>query len=146
MQQLNKWWQEKPLILIMLGGLLFRLLAVIFSKGFGFHDDHFLYIEPAQAWVENYNYNGWLSGKAIAPENPSNFSFFYSGCQYIFLLIFKYIGLTDPQGKMYVIRLIHALFSMLTIYFGYKIAEKLSNIHVAKKVGLLLALLWFWPL
>ena len=38
-------WNNQPLKLILLIGLLLRLVAAIFSKGYGMHDDHFLVLE-----------------------------------------------------------------------------------------------------
>jgi hypothetical protein len=55
------------------------------------------------------------------------------------------MGIFDPQVKMYTVRLLHAFYSLLTVYFGYRITGKLTNRHYAKQVGLLLSLYWFWP-
>ena len=49
-----------PLQQLMIIGLLVRLVAVVFSKGFGWHDDHFLIIESSQSWVDGFDYNYWL--------------------------------------------------------------------------------------
>jgi len=57
LQQLRKYWDEKPLLLILGAGLFLRLLAVVFSKGFGFFDDHFLIIEAGQSWADGTDYN-----------------------------------------------------------------------------------------
>ena len=46
---------------------------------------------------------------------------------------------------MYVVRFLHAFYSLLVVYFGFKIAEKISGISIAKKAGLILALLWILP-
>lgn len=51
----------------------------------------------------------------------------------------------DAQSKMYVVRLIHALFSLITIVLGYKIAIKYSDKRTATMIGLLLSMLWFMP-
>jgi hypothetical protein len=55
------------------------------------------------------------------------------------------IGLDDPQGKMYIVRLLHALWSLLTVYFGFKIARHFGNQNNAKRVGWLLAIFWIFP-
>ena len=62
MKQLLQRFQNNftPLQQLMLLGILIRLLSVIFSKGFGWHDDHFLVIEASQSWVDGYDYNNWL--------------------------------------------------------------------------------------
>jgi len=49
---LKNYFNTHPLRFAIFAGLLFRLMAVIFSKGFGFFDDHFLVLEAAQCWVD----------------------------------------------------------------------------------------------
>ena len=49
-------WETRPLQIIMGLALLFRMLAVVFAKGYGMHDDHFCVIDVAQQWL-----NGTLS-------------------------------------------------------------------------------------
>ncbi len=137
-------WNNQPLKLILLTGLVLRLIAAVFSKGYGMHDDHFLVLEPAQSWVDGYDYNSWLPGSTEEPT-PSGHSFFYVGIHYLILLILKFAGITDPQVKMFIIRLLHAAFSLITIYVGYKITLKLADQKTAKLTGLLLAVLWFMP-
>lgn len=146
MNYLRKLWDEKPLALILFAGLFFRLLAAIFSKGYGMSDDHFLVIEPAQAWVDGYNYNNCLPEAGKPDIVPQGHSFFYPGLHYVLFLILKFVGITDPQGKMYIVRLLHALFSLVIIYCGYKITERLAGKKQAHSVGLLLALFWFMPM
>ncbi len=135
-------WEKHPLAVIMAAGFLFRLLAIIFSKGYGMHDDHFLVIEPAQKWADGQC--DWLpSGGAQGPEGHS---LFYWGVHGFLFLFLKWIGMTDPQSKMYIVRAIHALWSMLTIYYGYKIAERFGGRKAANQAGLILALLFFFPM
>lgn len=142
--KLRYYWNKQPLACIIVVGLLFRLLAVVFSKGFGMYDDHFLIIEQAQSWVDKVNRSDWLPQLSIN-ATPPGISYFYTGLHYLLFSLLEKTGIYDPQIKMYVVRLLHALYSLLTIYFGYRITEKLTNERNAKQVGLLLALFWFWP-
>ena len=137
-------WDERPLVLIMGIALFFRLLATIFAKGWGMFDDHFIVIESSQSWVDGYDYNDWLPG---SPGNtgPTGHNLFYPGIHYLLFSLFSWTGLTDPQSKMFVIRLIHGLFSLITVYLGYRITETLYGKRSARISGLLLALLWFMP-
>lgn len=141
---IRKYWNEQPLLLIMLLGIFFRLLAAIFARGWGMIDDHFLVIESAQSWVDGSDYNSWLPG---SPGNsgPTGHNFFYPGLHFILFSFFKIIHLNDPQMKMFLVRLINGSWSLITIYFGYKITERLSDKRSARIVGLLLAILWFMP-
>ena len=143
-EKLKYYWEHRPLTCIILAGLLFRLLAVVFSKGFGMYDDHFLIIEQAQSWVDRVNSSEWLP-QLSKNAKPPGISYFYTGLHYLLFSLLEKTGIYDPQIKMYVVRLLHALYSLLTIYFGYRITEKLTNDRSAKQVGLLLALFWFWP-
>jgi hypothetical protein len=138
-------WENNPLQLILVAAALLRLLAAIFSKGFGMHDDHFLVLEPAQSWVDGYDYNRWLPG-GKSDAVPSGHSFFYAGIHYLILLFFKSAGIIDPQMKMFIIRLLHGAFSLITVYFGYKIARLMTDKNTAAVTGLILTVLWFFPM
>ncbi len=144
-EKIKAYYSDNPLNVILLAGLFFRILAVLFSRGYGWHDDQFLIIEIAQSWVDGIDYYLWLP-TADGTNVPEGFSFFYVGIHYLLFSLFDAVGFTDPQGKMYVIRLLHALWSMLIIYFGYKITLKLSNRKSANLAGWLLALLWLFPM
>ena len=135
---LRKKWDEQPLVVIIFLATFFRILSVIFSKGYGMHDDHFLIIEPAQSWVDNFDYNDWFN---IPPPH----SLFYTGLHFLFLKGFHTIGIYDPQVKVFFVRLLHALISLATIIAGYKIANHYSGKKTARIVGLLLAIYWFMP-
>ena len=142
---IKQYFKAHPLRSILFVGLLFRLIATIFSKGFGFFDDHFLVLEASQSWVDGFDYNNWLPSSNDPTRQPQGHSFFYVGIHYLILKTLTVCGLTDPQGKLYVVRLLHALWSMLTIYYGFKIAYKRSNLQVATWVGAALAIYWFYP-
>ena len=141
----KSYYKSNPLGIIIYVGLLIRLLATVFSRGYGWHDDQFLVIEIAQSWVDGIDYYSWLpSADGLNP--PEGFSFFYVGLHYLLFSFFKIIGIYDPQIKMLFVRLLHAIWSVLIIYYGYKITLKLSNIDNAKLVGWILALFWIFPM
>jgi hypothetical protein len=142
---LRQYFLLHPLRFSVFAGLIFRLLATVFSKGFGFFDDHFLILEAAQSWVDGTDYNYWLPSELDPSRQPQGHPYFYVGIHYILLKIQTMVGITDPQGKLYLIRLLHAIWSLLVVYFGFKIAYKKSNLTVASYVGLALALYWFFP-
>ncbi len=140
----NRLWRRKPLVIIMTAAIVFRLLAVIFAKGWGMMDDHFIVIESAQSWVDGKDYNDWLPG---SPSNtgPTGHNFFYPGLHFMLFSFFRFIGLDDPQLKMMLVRFFHAAWSLVTVFFGYKITERLGNRRAARLAGILLAILWFMP-
>lgn len=72
-------------------------------------------------------------------------SFFYVGINYCFFGAMKGMGIHNPKTKMLILRILHALFSLLTVYFGYRIVFKFAGENPARLSGILLALLWFMP-
>lgn len=136
--------EKHPFLFIMAIGMILRFIAVIFSKGFGMHDDHFLVIEPAQSWLDGVDYYRWLPSTE-GNEGPQGHSFFYVGFHFLFFHFLKLFGLSDPQLKMYFVRGIHALLSLLVISFGYRIASLIAEKKIAYRVALLLAVFWFMP-
>lgn len=140
----KRYWDEHPLAVIMGLAVVFRLLASVFAKGWGMFDDHFIVIESAGSWVAGHDYNDWLPG---SPGNhgPTGHNFFYPGLNFIFFLFLKWCGITDPQTKMFFVRLVHAAISLMTVYLGYRIAEKLQDKKAARLAGILLAIFWFMP-
>lgn len=124
---------------ILLVALLFRVVAAFWSKGFAFSDDHYEVVELAQKWREGIPF--------IEPgKEVYLFSLFYPGLHYLLFDACNALGITDPQSMMLVVRLFHALVSLLTVYYGYLLALRISGSkEVAVISGLLLAVLWFFP-
>jgi hypothetical protein len=131
-------WDKNPLLIIVLAAAVFRLLAAVFSKGYSMHDDHFVFIETPQRWLEGHP--TWLD----EPEGVKR-SLIYPGFHYLLFAFLEAIRVTDPQQKMLVVRLIHAAYSMLTVIYGYLIALHLTDLKIARKVGILLAVFWLMP-
>ncbi|MGV3642393.1 MAG: glycosyltransferase family 39 protein [Adhaeribacter sp.] len=127
-----------PLCVILLLALLIRVLAAIFSRGYAFNDDHFDVIAIAQHWVEGVP--DWLH-----EGSPPRHSMFYAGLHYVLFYLCEQAGFHSPGGKMLLVRLLHGLYSLLTVYYGYKITALLSGNREARLVGLMLALMWFMP-
>ncbi len=130
---------------ILIAALVIRILAAIFSKGYGMHDDHFVVIETASSWSDGIDNSGWLSWSEQSIGKPQGHSFTYVGLNYVFFKVCKAVGFSDPQVLMTLNRLVHAGLSLLVVFFGIKITEKLSNRKNAVTVGWLLALLWVMP-
>ena len=109
------------------------------------HDDHFLVIEAAQSWVDGADYNDWLPSSSKT-NKPSGHSLLYPGLHFILFKVLQFIGMEDPQNKMYIVRFLHAAWSMIIVYLGYLIAFQKGGIKVARTTGLLLAILFFMPI
>lgn len=127
-----------PLRSILFIALILRLLAAFFSQGYAFNDDHFDVITVAQNWL--YGLPHWLQ-----PDDPPRHSIFYTGIHYLIFYLLEAVGIESPSNKMLIIRLIHALYSLLVVYYGYKITKLLSTPSDARLVGLILSVIWFMP-
>lgn len=124
-------------------GFIFRLLAVFFARGFGMHDDHYLVIEAGQSFADGDDYNNWLPWHNDGI--PTGHSWFYVGIHFIIFKFLNIIGVADPQWKMIFVRFLHAGYSLLTVYWSYRIMQKLHGEKVALQSAWLLSLLWFIP-
>ena len=140
----NQKLAQKPLTTILIIALILRLVAAIFARGYGMHDDHFLVIEASQSWVDGTDYNNWLPKNRLS-DVPDGHSFFYVGIHYVLFSVIKWLGIHNPDTKMYIIRILHALLSLLVVWGGYKIARQQAGERTAKRVGIFLAMLWFMP-
>ncbi len=137
------YWEENPLLLILLLGGFFRLLAVLFSKGYGMYDDQYFVVEVAQSWVDGNDYYSWLPGSKDVQVMGHHY--LYACIHYVMFSAMKVMGMFDPQFKMYIIRFIHAALSMITIYCGYQIAHYYGGKRAARETGLLLAIFFIFP-
>ncbi len=130
------------MLILLLGGF-FRLLAVFFSNGYAMHDDHFHVVEVAQGWVDGRDLFDWLT---VTYGGKTTFrSLLYPGLVYFLFEALEFLGLDDPMGKMRVVRLLHAAWSMLTIVWVYWIARELGHPRAARQAALLTAVLWLMP-
>ena len=130
-------WERRPLPLLLALAALLRLAAALLSRGYGMHDDHFLVVELAQRWAEG---RADLSAEMVAMR-----SLVYPWLHAELFAGLERVGITDPQGKMLVVRLLHAAWSLGTVYFGYRCALALSGPRAARAAGLLLAGFWIMP-
>jgi 4-amino-4-deoxy-L-arabinose transferase-like glycosyltransferase len=140
LKKLQAVWQSHTLTVILLLAAVFRLIAAIFSKGYGMSDDHFLVIEIAQNWVDKG------LGQWFDRDEPHGHSMVYPFLHYLLFLLLKGFNITDPQTKMLIVRMIHAVYSLFIVWFGYRITLELSNEKTARQVALMLALFWILPI
>jgi hypothetical protein len=124
---------------VLLVGLLFRLVAVVFSSGYAFHDDHFEMAELVQRWRDGYSFL-WTG------TNVHVFSLVYPGFLYLVFSACHAVGLHEPVQIMFVCRLIHALFSMLSIWYAYKLVLRVSGQEKPAIVAtLFMSIFWIFP-
>ena len=138
LKQIRDVYSQKPLLAIIIAAFIIRLFAAFFSKGYGMHDDHFGPIQQPYEIMQDYSI--WEER-----GNPHGHSVVYPALHYYLFLSFESAGINDPQDKMLIVRLLHAAFSLLTVFFGYKIIEICFDKELAKLAGWLLALFWLLP-
>jgi hypothetical protein len=135
-----------PLKYIILAAMILRLVSAFFAKGYGMHDDHFLVIESSYSWVKGYDYNHWLPSDDGSTPQPSGHSFFYPALHFLTFSALDKMGIASLDAKMYIIRILHALFSLLTVFFAYKLTFRASGDRkTANLVGWTTAILWCLP-
>lgn len=139
------WAAQNPLALLTAIALLPRLVAAFFSGGFFAYDDHFLVIEPAGSWADGFDYDYWLPWNQQGDPRPLGRNLFYPGLHWLLFVGLKAIGIGDPKALMVVVRVLHALWSVLVVRAGYRIALRLGDDLTAWRTGLLLALLCHMP-
>ena len=90
------------------------------------HDDHFLVVEAAASWADGEDYNNWLpwNQKGTPQAHPANFA--YVGSQYLLFELFHLTGPHHPSHQALVLRILHGLYSLLTVVMGYMLARALS--------------------
>ncbi len=144
-QQLILRMHRQPLQWLTLIALVPRLLAAIFSGGYFAQDDHFLVVEAGQSWVDGFDFDYWLPWNQEGEPAPTGHMMLYPGVHFLIFKFCALIGLDNPEWKMVLVRLLHALWSLITVRVGYRIALELGGPKVAWRTGLFLALFFFMP-
>lgn len=139
------YYRAHPLRTVLFVALFVRLLAALFAPGYMMHDDHFLTIEPAGSWADGKNFNHWLPGIGNTNEHPEPISFFYLGFLYVFFKIAHWLGIEQPEIQMLLLRMVHAVYSVLTVYLAFRITSLLSTRKNATTVAWLLACIAILP-
>lgn len=140
MKKLTEYYGKHPLTVILCVAFIVRMLSVLFAKGYGMHDDHFLIIETSRSWVEGWDFQGWLN------DVPQGHSFTYPLLMFFFFKFLSFIGIESLDVQMYFVRFVHALLSLLTVYFSYKIVFRTTNEkRLANLSAWILSLLWCMP-
>ena len=135
---LKKIWKNNSLSLIIVIALIPRLFAAFFSMGYGMHDDHFGPIE--QPFQIMNDISVWEN-----KGEPHGHSIIYPALHYYLFLFLEKININDPQDKMLIVRILHAFYSLLLVYFGFLIAKLITSERNAKITGLILSLFWIFP-
>lgn len=140
---------KQNLAIILLLAVALRFISAWFSEGYLMHDDHFWVIETSASWANGDDYNNWLpwtqeaKGLEVGPHF-TNLAF--SSIHYIYFKAMNAMGVSDPMQSMFILRLLHGLFSVLGVLLAYKIAERIGGRKTAEAVGTMMACLAWIPL
>ncbi len=140
------WWHYQPLQVILIGAVFTRLMAAFFSPGYLMVDDHFLTVEIAGSWANGFNTGDWIPGWGNTETAPQAFSFLYNGVLFVLFKFLYFIGIKDPQYLQLVVRVLHGLWSVLSVYFVFKLTLRLSDKRSAVTAALLMAFLGLMPM
>ena len=132
----QKLFQDKSFLLILGSGLVMKVVAVLFAKGYAAIDDHFLVMEVA------YN---WLYHNVPLDSNSFVYNPFYPSLHIGILWVLRLFSIENPQLQMVFIRLLHALYSILIVIIGARLSLKLAGRKAMLSTTFLLSYFWMFP-
>jgi len=119
--------------LLIFAGLL-RLFAAVFSGGFLASDDHHVVIGAADQIA---------SGIGLPPTYAR--SALFPGVIAGIMTVTRGVGIHDPGVEMLIVRLLQALYSLLVVYFVYRLLERELGESSALFGGFLVAAFFVMP-
>lgn len=143
----KKIFSSLPLVAIIIGSLIVRVIAASESQGFVHPDEVFQAIEMVHFRI----FGEFGTGQTIPWEYDLNKP--YGGARswfFVFILVAVYrvamfFGITEPLSLIFVARLFLSSFSIVSVIVSYFFGKEIFN----KKIGLLSAFLlgfwWFFP-
>ncbi|MBO4243945.1 MAG: glycosyltransferase family 39 protein [Bacteroidales bacterium] len=137
--------EKKTLLFCIWTAFLFRMLAAFFSRGIAFGYEHYVYLENAQQLLSGQTSLSEFLYGGESTFIQHGYSLLYLCVNWLALFVGEFFGIFDPRSKMFVIRLVHALASLLTVYYSYRIVRLFSTRKVGLAVGLTVAVLWIEP-
>jgi hypothetical protein len=118
--------------------IFFRILSIIFSKGYAFSDDHFETVALADEYLIR-KIEHWKTGEIYL------FNLLYPYMHAFVMKLAILIGLNDPQNQMLLVRFLHAILNIIMIIGAGKLAKLHFQETGQKLVILILGLFWMFP-
>jgi hypothetical protein len=108
--------------------LIVRVAAALFSQGFIHSDDHYDTVEVSYDWVRHglWGDDGHLRWKSESAAGVGRFPL-YALSLYAVMKACQAVGITALDKMMYVIRLIHALLSLLPVWAIFRITLQVTR-------------------
>lgn len=139
--------KKHPLLFCILLALALRLCSVFFSKGFMANDDHFETVQISYNAIQTslLSDEGYINWNAMKGTDVGR-SPLYTLFNYGTMTVLTWLGIYNLDTMMYFIRLIHALLSLLIVYYGYKyVLLATKSEKYALITGLILAAHFLMP-
>ena len=119
--------------LLIFAGLL-RLFAAVFSGGFLASDDHHVVIGAADQIASGIGLPPTYARSALLPGVIAGI-----------MTVTRGVGIHDPGVEMLIVRLLQALYSLLVVYFVYRLLERELGERSALFGGFLVAAFFVMP-
>lgn len=125
---MKQYIKAHPLQFVLIVALLVRLAAAIFSQGFIYSDDHYDTVEVSYDWIRHglWGDDGHLRWKSESAAGVGRFPL-YTLSLYGLMKACEAVGITALDKMMYVIRLVHALLSLLPVWAIYRITLQVTR-------------------
>jgi len=139
--------RKHPLLFCLIVAVALRLCSVVFSKGFMANDDHFETVQVSYTAVQDGllaedGYIRWNAMKGSEVGRPP----LYTLINYGTMTVLTWLGIDTLDPMMYFIRLLHALLSLLMVYYAYKyVLIATRNKNYALITGLILSAHFLMP-
>lgn len=136
-----------PLAAVLLCALLVRLIAVVWSQGYIHSDDHFDTVAVAYSWQQSglWGEDGnlrWLNQPSEAIGRFPLYALSLLGM----LKLAALLGLGTLQQSMYLVRLLHALISLIPVWVAFSVTRRVTGSdRWAILAGLAMALQFAMP-
>lgn len=129
---LRKAMEEHPLLLLLAGAMLLRLVAAWFARGYMAADDHHQVVEIAAEW---------LRGHGVYLKGGSQFyrSLLFPGSHWVVMAACRAIGVFDPDRVMIIVRVMLGIYSLWGVAIAFRFGDLLGGRRVALAAGWLVA-------
>ena len=139
--------EAHPLATVIIAASIFRLIAIIWSKGFIHSDDHYDTVAVAYDWIKTglFGPDGWVHWQE-QPRIASTRFPLYPFSLFWTMKAFTWFGVQSLDTMMYGVRTVHAALSMIPVVVTYSIVRRFTgNIRWAVFGGLFAALHFLAP-
>lgn len=119
---------RRRLLLVLLCALAVRLIAAIWSQGYIHSDDHFDTVGVAYSWQQDglWGEDGNLRWKNQPSESIGRFPL-YTLSLLGMLKLAAGLGLHSLQQAMYLVRLLHALLSLIPVWIAFSVTRRVTG-------------------